>query len=154
MASKTQMYQLLRLLDQGAYHDDVIKTAWACWPALPKDTHQAMTAKSNADGRRARIWAAAWNGGMEHVLANVADVDPDCTDVEATIHDYEQSIDDLLAEYQRLEALTMTLIADVRLAIHDLRQGYLTESIQDLERAVARTQTDLAELPLSQETKA
>jgi hypothetical protein len=78
MANKTQMGRLLRLVEFGAGQDGVLREAWECWRGLDEETQQAMVAGKfgrAADGRRARLWAAAWDGGMETVLDRVEDLD-------------------------------------------------------------------------------
>lgn len=143
MASKTQMFQLLRLIDQGAHNDDVITAAWSAWPQLPEQTQTDMrTNGRRADAARARIWSAAWDGGMEHVLDGMEDYSSptEVSDLRATIHDYTEALDECIYCNDTLAADLTTLIADVRLAIHNLRNGYTVDTIQDLEAAAGRAE--------------
>jgi hypothetical protein len=74
MASKTQMYELLRLIDQGA-GQNVVDAAVQCWQDLPADTRQEMAARGrSADLRRARLWAAAWEGAEQAALQKLDDL--------------------------------------------------------------------------------
>ena len=63
MASKTEMFRLLRLLDIGAGLEVGLAAA-TCWEGLPLETRMAMVANGGADGRRARVWSAAWAAGL------------------------------------------------------------------------------------------
>lgn len=71
MASKTEMFKLLRLLDFGA-GGRVAEEAAVCWEALPGETRAAMVANGGADGRRARVWAAGYVAGMAACADNTA----------------------------------------------------------------------------------
>jgi len=71
MASKTEMFRLLRLLDIGA-GPEVGQAAAECWAALPPETRFAMVANGGADGRRARIWAAGWTNGIKQERLAIA----------------------------------------------------------------------------------
>jgi len=63
MTSKTEMYKLLRLIDMGC-GEKAVDAAVACWVALPAETRDEMRVRgASADMRRARLWAAAWDGG-------------------------------------------------------------------------------------------
>lgn len=108
MASRTQMFDLLRLIDQGANHDDVVRAAWACWPQLPEAIQQAMAIRGDSDSRRARLWAAAWDGGQEHVLDTV----------------------------DQLEAQIRTLTGAITRAIASLDAGYPSEALADLREVL------------------
>lgn len=108
MTSRTQMFDLLRLIDQGANHDNVVRAAWACWPQLPEETRQAMSIHGNADSRRARVWAAAWDGGQEHVLDTV----------------------------EQLEVQVRALTGAVKRAIASLDAGYPSEALADLREVL------------------
>lgn len=74
MASKTRMYELLRLIDMGA-GQEVVNAAVDCWQELPADTRQEMSARGrNADLRRARLWASAWEGAEQAALEKLDDL--------------------------------------------------------------------------------
>jgi len=74
MASKTRMYELLRLIDMGA-GKEVINAAVQCWQGLPADTRQEMSARGrSADLRRARLWASAWEGAEQAALEKLNDL--------------------------------------------------------------------------------
>ncbi len=70
MASKSQMFQLLRLLDysRGCMKQEIRDAACRCWRGLSAETQQAMTLADGADGKRARIWYAAWEGAVSREL--------------------------------------------------------------------------------------
>lgn len=70
MASMTQMFNLMRLIDYGA-GDDVVEAAWQCWQALPEATQNNMIVRGGADGRRARLWFAAWSGGLDLAMDHI-----------------------------------------------------------------------------------
>jgi hypothetical protein len=95
MASKTEMYKLLRLIDQGANGDNVVRAAWACWIELPEDTRQAMI-------------AGAWDGGQEHILDHV----------------------------DELEAHVRNLAGGVARAIASLECGCMSEALADLREVL------------------
>lgn len=68
MASKTRMYELLRLIDMGA-GQEVVNAAVDCWQELPAEARQEMAARGrSADLRRARLWSAAWEGAEQAAL--------------------------------------------------------------------------------------
>lgn len=74
MASKTRMYELLRLIDQGA-GQGVIDAAVECWQELPAETREEMAARGrSADLRRARLWASAWEGAEQAALEKLDDL--------------------------------------------------------------------------------
>ncbi len=72
MASKSEMFRLLRLLDFGA-GPEVAEKAAECWVELPPETRFVMTANGGADGRRTRLWAAGWNWGSKRVWLEMAE---------------------------------------------------------------------------------
>jgi hypothetical protein len=72
--SKTQMFTLLRLVDMGAGPATVAR-AQECWQALPAETRAQMCVRgSSPDMRRARLWAAAWEGAERAALARMEDL--------------------------------------------------------------------------------
>ena len=72
MASKTQMFRLLRLLAQGITGEETRTAATECWARLPIAARRESIqvgyqdgARGYQDSARARVWSVAYEAGFD-----------------------------------------------------------------------------------------